>query len=144
MSGSAAEFSEQLKGFGELTKARRKLLFRRVVEHVGRSIRFGSPTTGAPGQPVKSGDLLKSWRQEGDADSGRVTWISNLYYAPIIEDNWRGATLRSPVGGFHSVKLTVAGYGAIIDEELKFVKKAVRAPKGRGSQMRDPGTGRFV
>jgi hypothetical protein len=55
----------------------------------------------------------------------RTTRIhSTAEYAPIIEDNRRGAVLRSRVGGFHSVKLTRNGWRRIVAYELAKVKSS--------------------
>ena len=71
-------------------------------------------------------------------------FISRLPYARIIEDNFRGAVIRSPFGGFHSVKLTNRGWHAIVAYELAIVKRAIPDGRGAGSKLRDPVTGRFV
>lgn len=141
---NTVNFRKMVDEMEALTMARFNLLARRVANHCYRSITVGSPITGAPGQPVDTGALLESWRKISQKDRHRILIVSNLIYAPIIEDNWRGATLRSAVGGFHSVKITKAAFNLIVAYELKIVKRAVRASAGKGSTMRDPKTGRFV
>lgn len=132
-----AGFQQQMDRFIQKTRAREAALYEGVQEHVGRSIKFGSAVTGAPGQPVKSGDLLGSWRR--DRRGVRfVRWTSDLIYAGIIEDNRRGAQLRSKVGGFHSVKLTRAGFRAIVSHELRMLN----ATQDAGGRYRIGG--RFV
>jgi|SRR5690606_16397871 len=113
---SALRFQRDINRFIEKTYARLETLTENVHQHVGRSIRFGSSVTGAPGQPVRSGQLLASWREYRSGSSRG--WRSSLRYARYIEDNLRGMTLRSKVGGFHSVKLTRAGYKSIVRHEL--------------------------
>lgn len=116
--GGGSKFANEVRKFAEKAKARERLLFKRVAEHAFRSIRFGSNITGAPGQPVDTTMLLKSWRMR--IGPGRNVEISSpLFYAPIIEDNRRGATLRSKVGGFHSVKLTRLGWQRMVEYELR-------------------------
>ena len=141
---NTVNFRKMVTEWEDLTLARFDLLIDRVGNHCYRSITVGSPLTGAPGQPVKSSALLKSWRRLSQEDRRRVLIVSNLIYAPIIEDNWRGARLRSSVGGFHSVKMTKAAFPLIVAYELEIVKRSVPAPSGRGSQLRDRATGRFV
>lgn len=96
-----------------------------IVEECTRSVVEGSELTGAPGQPVgqygpgyhngeKGGYLKASWQTVFDSPS-QATIGTNTEYAESIEDGLSYAhggtpmTLRSTVGGFHSVKLTVAG-----------------------------------
>lgn len=141
-------FSEQLDRWVVKVMNREEELFRRVVAHVGRSIMYGSNVTGAPGQPVDTGALLASWRKGGDEEAQIVRWFTELYYAPIIEDNWRGATLRSSVGGFHSVKLTRIAFYRIVHYELRQMNKGGRGGGGvldpSVGRFRDPSSGRFV
>lgn len=94
---------------------------RRTTEAALKSIQFGSEITGAPGQPVKKNVLRPAWRHDVNPDgTGRVYVPADspaAVYAPFIEDGvhpvWGPLTLRSSVGGFHSVKLTKAGLGAL-------------------------------
>jgi hypothetical protein len=138
----SVSFERDLARFVKKVYDRHETLHNRVVDHVGRSIRFGSATTGAPGQPVKSGKLLASWYAR---HNGRwmVHWVSNIRHARAIEHNLRGAQLRSKVGGFHSVKLTRAGFTRIVQTELKGMGGATVDTRGRGSTTRDAKTGRW-
>lgn len=82
-----------------------------------RSIVEGSELTGAPGQPVDEGTLKASW-QIAFPDEDTATIGTNVVYAEPIEDGvgkYGPLTLRSQVGGWHSVKLTVAGFSRIVD-----------------------------
>lgn len=85
-----------------------------IVAETMNSIVFGSPLTGAPGQPVDTGRLRASWQAEFPDETTAII-STNVPYAPIIEENIRGAQLRSAVGGFHSVKLTILGFQRIVD-----------------------------
>lgn len=95
------------------------------TEEVERSVKFGSELTGAPGQPVQTGNLLSSWQgaYEGPTlwaltTTGRSASGEPVGYAEHIENggNARGPfTLRSQVGGFHSVKLTAASWDRIVE-----------------------------
>lgn len=96
-------------------KSREGRLYKAVTEHAYRSIRFGSEVTGAPGQPVDTGNLVASWRLE--LRGKRVaSMFSPLPYASIIEDNWRGAQFRNH--GPHSVEMTRLAWQRIVDYEL--------------------------
>lgn len=80
-----------------------------------RSIVEGSELTGAAGQPVDTGFLRASWQVT--FDGGSATIGSNAAYAEPIEDGTGKhgpLTLRSKVGGFHSVKTTVANFDRIV------------------------------
>ena len=92
-----------------------------VFEDVGmeaqRSIVEGSELTGAPGQPVDTGFLKGSFQRFYDSPT-KQTIATNVVYAPAIEDGvgQHGAlTLRSKVGGFHSISLTYVGLQRILD-----------------------------
>lgn len=124
-------FSKQLDRQVQEVKRRERLLYKAVTNHAFRSIRFGSDVTGAPGQPVDTGALLRSWKLRRGAGR-KAIMESDIYHAPIIEDNRRGARLRSKVGGFHSVRLTRMGWNRIVQFELRKIK-------GGGSGEPDPG-----
>lgn len=82
-----------------------------------RSVQEGSELTGAPGQPVDTGALRASW-QLAFPDPDTAIIGTNLVYAAPIEEGvgkYGPLTLRSQVGGWHSVKLTVANIGRIVD-----------------------------
>jgi hypothetical protein len=111
-------FGDQLKTFTvRTTKRLTEDVFPHVVLEAKRSIVFGSEITGAPGQPVDTGALRNSWQHEFEGPLlAHVT--TNLEYAEPIEEGIgpHGAlTLRSEVGGFHSVKQTIAAFPRIVD-----------------------------
>ena len=142
---SAASFQKSLREFVALANSREERLFQAVSARVGKSIMYGDKSTGAPGQPVRSGALLASWVEEGDFGTRLVHWISRLKYASVIEHNLRGAILRSKVGGFHSVKLTMMAWKRIVREELAKVKAGTFAVfDEKVGRFRDPLTGRFA
>jgi hypothetical protein len=95
-----------------------------VTNEVQRSATKGSEITGAPGVPVQSGFLLSSYIPRF---LSKWSWVTetNAPYAKSIEDGASYAhggtplTLRSPVGGFHSVALTIAGFQRIVDTVIK-------------------------
>lgn len=84
------------------------------------SIQTGSPITGSPGQPVDTGNLRASWQLT--LSSPEVAEITtNVEYAPYVEDgiNQHGPmTVRSAVGGFHSVALTRQNFDRLVDHVL--------------------------
>lgn len=87
-----------------------------VVLEAHRSIKEGSELTGASGQPVQTGALRNSWVFEFPTqDSARIS--TNIEYAQPIEDGvgrFGPLTLRSAVGGFHSIAMTVANIDRIV------------------------------
>lgn len=134
-------FSEQIAAFAKKVEARQRQLHTRLTQLVYESIVDGSAVTGAPGQPVDTSNLKTSWQIiiEGPLTSRVVT---NVVYAQDIEDgmrhfreDWNGGeissglalsgaagaelTLRSEVGGFHSVALTRAGLPDLVAQSLK-------------------------
>lgn len=106
----------------------------RVAENMHTSIVWGSPLTGAPGQPVDTGDLKRSW-QLTFPEQWRARSASGIEYAPKIEYGvgpHGKLTLRSSVGGFHSRDLTRAGFGRLVDQAIAEVV-AGKAPSAPGS-----------
>ena len=116
-------FSDDVTAFAAKVTKRNMRIFRDSVIEVRTSITEGSSVTGAPGQPVQWGTLRDSWQQSFPEQwVGEVT--TNLVYAPPIEEGiGRNGplTLRSEVGGFHSVKLTRAGFGNLVDHVTRMV-----------------------
>lgn len=114
---SSSDFVNAIELFAGSLEPKAQRVAKHSVDLAYRSIRIGSAITGAPGQPVKSGDLLRSWK---------IVWIdkwtaeisSDLIYAHLIEagiGRYGPLTLRSKVGGFHSVKMTAAGWERIVE-----------------------------
>lgn len=112
-------FNDDLNRFARKLDKRVQDIFVGATGEVQKSVVDGSSVTGAPGQPVDTGALRSSWIPEF---TSQVTWqtTTGLVYAPIIEDAV-GITLRSAVGGFHSVKLTRGGWANIVDHERRRV-----------------------
>jgi len=113
-------FSRDLDAFMRRVEIRLRDVYTGVAEEVHRSVVEGSEITGAPGQPVDTSYLRNSWQL---AIGPREAVIStNVDYAPGIEDGVGPngpIQLRSPVGGFHSVKLTRAGFPRIVDHVVR-------------------------
>lgn len=120
-------FGEDLKLFADKVEGRARRVFVGSVNRVQESVVDGSPLTGAPGQPVDTGNLRASWQQTYPADwIGEVS--TNVVYAEPIEEGvgpHGPMTLRSQVGGFHSVKLTRAGWDRIVNHETTTAKEAI-------------------
>jgi hypothetical protein len=115
-------FGEHLRAFALKAERITRDTFVNTTTEVQRSVVEGSEVTGAPGQPVDTGTLKNSFTP---AFTSPTSWqtTTNLVYAPYIEDGVRPdgvtLTLRSAVGGFHSVKLTRAGWERIVLESAK-------------------------
>lgn len=116
-------FADEVRAWTEKAKGREQQLFDGVVDAAFASIVEGSPVTGAPGQPVAEGGNAKlklSWEKEIIGTEAVIA--TPVDYAPDVEDGLRNGkpmNLESPVGGFHSVKLTVAGFERIVADEVR-------------------------
>ncbi|KKL57284.1 hypothetical protein LCGC14_2236920 [marine sediment metagenome] len=109
--------ASDLDRFANKVKGRTRRIVQIAREEVQRSIVEGSSITGAPGQPVQFGALKGSWVPRF---LGPHLWQTStpLAYGPVIEDligRFGAITIRSVVGGGHSVKLTRAGWQGIED-----------------------------
>lgn len=116
----AGSFRSEIARLKRNIEIRRKTHFVNVASHAKMSVTDGSPLTGAPGQPVDLGNLKGSWQLTFTAEKALIS--TNVEYAQANEDgvnNGRPYTQRSPVGGRHSVKLTAAGLGNIMDFEAR-------------------------
>jgi voltage-gated potassium channel Kch len=123
----ANSFAADLNHFALKLKTRSQAVFVNVVSATADSIINGSALTGSPGQPVDTGVLKASWITSFDTPSSAIIASGGAAsaYNTIIEHNIRGATLRSAVGGFHSVALTVAGFDRIVASEVAKAKASV-------------------
>ena len=122
MNNSAA-FEAQIARFTAKVDGRIEKLHLRCSELLNESVVEGSSITGAPGQPVQKGQLRGSF-QLTFPKRLFSSLLTKLVYAPGIElgkDMRSGKTLslRSAVGGFHSVKLTRAGWNKLVRMALK-------------------------
>lgn len=114
-------YAADLKAFRAKVLDRQRVIFVGIVNTLHESVTVGSPLTGAPGQPVDTGNLLGSW-QETFPERWVGQTATGVEYAPNIEDGVgeHGAlTLRSEVGGFHSVKLSRASFDVVVESVVK-------------------------
>lgn len=127
-------FGDDLRLFRDKVHQRSRDVFVGSVNAVHGSVVDGSPVTAAPGQPVDTGNLKASWIESFPGE-----WVgetaTNVVYAPAIEEGQQPPytnrfgtvvtpgpmTLRSKVGGFHSVKLTRAGWTPLVESVVKEV-----------------------
>ncbi len=116
-------FQRDIEDFLVELDLRQKRLREEAVQRAFDGIRHGDEITGAPGQPVDTGNLINSWQIDKVSDTTTRIFTA-VIYAPGIEDgvlygsggNVKAQlTLRSQVGGFHSVKMTVAGWQDIVN-----------------------------
>ncbi len=117
------KWESDIAGFAARIAARQKIIFFDTATALHRSIVFGSPTTGAKGQPVDQGDLRLSWHPEHLAPFLFATSTPLPYARPIEEGRsfvtGKRLTLRSPTGGFHSVKVTRDQFQKLVDEVVR-------------------------
>lgn len=110
-------FANDVMRFARKVQVQHREVFTGVVTEVKQSIVNGSPITGAPGQPVDTGNLRGSWQVVFESPTSALVG-TNVVYAQQIEDgtrNGRSLVLRSKRGGFHSVKITLNGLHRIVD-----------------------------
>ena len=130
-------FESELRAFVTKTERISKDIFVATTVEVRRSIVEGSELTSAPGQPVDTGSLRASWT---DDFTSSTTWQigTRQSYAKLIEENGDAdadvgdssgdvklgvgrPSIKSTVGGHHSVKLTRAGWQRIVSHVQRTV-----------------------
>jgi hypothetical protein len=122
------DFVGGLQRFRLKAEARARAVFTNVASATKFSVTDGSPITGAPGQPVVTGNLKGSWQLTFPAPwvaeimaTGIAPDGTDVGYARVIEYNLRGANIPagppkgSVVGGAHSVALTKAGFSRLVE-----------------------------
>jgi len=118
-------YADDLKRFTTKVETNTRDVFVSMATMVHGSIKDGSSITGAPGQPVDTEHLKGSWILR--LFKAHAVVQTNVLYAPFIEEGMilarsgqvtgqtgQRLTLRSKVGGFHSVKLTMAGANRLL------------------------------
>jgi len=125
-------FTDQLAAFQRKLDRRLNDVFVGTAVAVKRSIVDGSPITEAPGQPVgqygpgyhpgKVGGTLKnSWKLEFETKTSALIFTGGVPYAKNIEHligKYGPISIRSTIGGGHSVKMTVAAFGRLVESEV--------------------------
>lgn len=94
-------------------ESRIKRAFAGVAGAIHESVVDGRPETTAPGQPVKTGNLRKSW-QPRFVGSFEFFTSTNEDYAVAIEE--LDTPLVSRRGGHHSVKLTRVNFQKLVSK----------------------------
>jgi hypothetical protein len=112
---SAEVFGSQLRYWHAKTERLEQAVFVNSVSALKDSIVFGSPVSGAPPMPVKTGNLRAGVQAEFDAPDSALIY-TNVDYAEDVEDNLRGVQFR--VGGPNGWKLTRAGFSPIVAAEV--------------------------
>ncbi len=115
-------FQTDIARFVTKIEHRQALIFFDVADALHNSIKEGDPTTGSPGQPVQESDLINSW-QARHLEPFLFQTSPGMVYARGIEEGaredasgqLRQLTLRSDVGGFHSVKITRIGFPKLVN-----------------------------
>lgn len=120
-------FAAALQDFERQYERRMEVFHLIRATETQRSVQEGSSLTGAPGQPVDEGTLRGSFILEHIRRLlSQIT--TGLEYAPGIEEGigpHGPITLRSAVGGFHSVGLTILGNQRIVDYSMREAKRQV-------------------
>jgi Bacteriophage HK97-gp10, putative tail-component len=116
-----SSFDEEARRWTVQIEAMTREAFGNIASHAHESIQNGSVVTGAPGQPVDTGNLKASWHLEFTSPT-TAEISTNVAYAQLNEDGVTASgapyVQRSPVGGRHSVALTVMNLPKIITFEL--------------------------
>lgn len=126
--------SEDLRLFRDKVAKRSQAVFLGSVDAVHGSVVEGSEISGAPGQPVDTGNLVNSWQQTFPEELVGQT-ATGVEYAPAVEAGQqapyttpsgaevtpRPMQFRSSVGGAHSVKLTRAAWARIVEAVVRKV-----------------------
>jgi hypothetical protein len=128
-------FGDELKAWGGATSAAMRAIHHGSVFDAHKSITLGSTLTGAPGQPVQTGRLRNSWQIEILSPLEARILTSMIYAASIEHGQRRGKpiTLRSQVGGFHSLKLTIQNWDRIVESNARRVARSKRFGGGRAA-----------
>lgn len=124
-------FGSDLRKFQRKVEQRAQAVRNGCVTEVARSLNEGSELTGAPGQPVApdappGGRKLRGSFEEKIHSAALAEVSTTIPWAPDVEDGMKDGKpmqLRSDVGGFHSAKLTRAGFPRIVRHVMEEVKR---------------------
>jgi hypothetical protein len=115
-------FGTDLKRWKEKVEFASHEVFVNTASAAHSSIQNGSTVTGAPGQPVDTGNLKSSWQLNFTSPTAAEI-TTNVVYAKGIEEGISShgtpITFRSSVGGAHSVALTRANLQRLVDDEAR-------------------------
>jgi len=116
-------FADDVGRFSKNVVVTNREVFVNTASHALESIQNGSVVTGAPGQPVDTGSLKASWNLSFPSPTEALI-STNSPYAESNEDGIARPgggpyVQRSPVGGRHSVQLTVLGLDKIVAVETE-------------------------
>lgn len=119
-------FADDLRRFATKTEAQVRDVFVGTAVHLHTSIKFGSPVTGAPGQPIDLGTLRNSWTLTFESPDTALI-ASNIEYAQAVEDGVgpygpRVYGAKNGLGGSHSVKISIAAAQRVVDAEVARVR----------------------
>jgi len=117
-------FSSELRRVAVKAETRTHDIFVATVAAAADSIVNGSPVTGAPGQPVDTGALKASWQTTFESRTQALIATKSAYAIPNeegIREDGGPYVQRSPVGGRHSVKQTIAGMPRLIAQATRDV-----------------------
>lgn len=123
---TAASFGNSLRTWMREADDLAAAIYSRADDLMFESVTVGSIITGAPGQPVQLGDLLRSW-QRRYLSRWETEHFSDLPYAWGIENAvgpYGPITLRALIGGFHSVKLSVAAWPRVVVHAARMERAA--------------------
>jgi hypothetical protein len=140
---TGGDFSAALAYAADRIMGRAEAVLDVATDLARQSIVDGSPLTGAPGQPVASGALKRSWKVRSIAKNVRVIETDSPY-ARVVEHDIRrmeraasagrgrrrkkvavrGRTYRN--GGPHSLALTRVGMPRIVEEARRRVIASIR------------------
>ena len=112
------DFDKEITQFIVTVDQNLKDVFAEMVGTTHESIVDGSALTGAPGQPVDTGNLRTSWNAQFVSDTEAVVQ-TNVEYAPYVEDNVNNVRFKNH--GPHSVKMTIAAFQKIADASAQKV-----------------------
>lgn len=119
-------FADGMRRVREVVVARNRAVFHASVFKAHESITVGSSLTDAPGQPKLHGALRQSYQIEILSPT-QARIASNKKYARSIEDGVSYAhggvplTIRSKVGGTHSIEKTALNFDRIVADAIRRV-----------------------
>lgn len=125
-----AKLEANLDRWFEIIEVRLKSMAKFGNEDVAKSIIFGSEKTGAPGQPLVTGDLRGSFHYDVEAfpvfvctTQNPAAWSIETGIGPHGPLNPERGDIRhnprSHVGGYHSIEATNQGIEQIFEDAMR-------------------------